>query len=104
MKAKDIVKNLYKSDALRDSQMLGTFLHPDVSLDWHSSKGFLHMNKEEMLNLADELKKSYESSRIYINHLLEEDGVVTVRIFTMLRLSKIQEKKWFWLILLLFGN
>ena len=79
MKAKEIVKNLYKSDALKDSQLLDTFLHPDVSLDWHSSKGFLQMNREEMLNLANELQKAYDASRVYINHLLEEDGIVTVR-------------------------
>lgn len=79
MKAKEIVKNIYTSDALRDSQLLDTFIHPDISLDWHSSKGFFSLNRDEMLNMADELKRAYESSRIEINHLLEEEEVVTLR-------------------------
>jgi hypothetical protein len=79
MKAKDIVKNFYKSDAFRNRELLDSFIHPDISLDWHSSKGFLRLNREEMLTLADELGKAYHSSRIYINHILEEDNVVTVR-------------------------
>lgn len=78
MKAKEIVKNIYKSDALRNSALLDTFLHQDVTLDWHSSKGFLQLNKEDMLKLADELEKAYTSSRVHINHILEEDNVVTI--------------------------
>lgn len=78
MKAKEIVKNFYKSDALRDSKLMDTFLHPDITLDWNSSKGFLQMNREELMNLADELDKAYQSSRVYIHHLLEEDNVVTI--------------------------
>ncbi|MDI9311640.1 MAG: nuclear transport factor 2 family protein [Limnohabitans sp.] len=79
MKAKEIIKTVYTSDALRDSQLLDTFIHSDILLDWHSSKGFFSLNRDEMLNMADELKRAYESSRIDIKHLLEEDGLVTVR-------------------------
>jgi ketosteroid isomerase-like protein len=79
MSAKEIVKDFYKSNALRDRALFDSYIHPDVSLEWNSSKGFLQMNREELLNLTDELKKSYHSSRVHINHLLEEDGVVTVR-------------------------
>jgi hypothetical protein len=79
MKAKQIVKNFYKSDAFRNRELLDTFIHSDISLDWHSSQGFLRLNRKEMLALADELGKAYHSSRISINHLLEDDNVVTVR-------------------------
>lgn len=79
MKAKEIVKNIYKSDALINSKVMDSYIHPDITLDWHSSKGFLRMNREEILKLSEELGRAYESSRVYINHLLEDDGVVTVR-------------------------
>lgn len=79
MKAKEIVKNFYKSDAFRDSELLDSFIHADISLDWNSSKGFLQLNREEMLNLATEMGKAYHSSRIYITHLLEDENTVTVR-------------------------
>ncbi|WP_310556878.1 nuclear transport factor 2 family protein [Flavobacterium sp.] len=79
MSAKEIVKEFYKSNALRDSDLMDEYLHPDVTLEWNSSKGFLQMNKEELINLSNELKKSYHSSRIHITHLLEEENVVTVR-------------------------
>ncbi|TGD59625.1 nuclear transport factor 2 family protein [Flavobacterium humi] len=79
MKAKEIVKNFYKSDAFRDSALLDTFIHPDVTLDWNSSKGFLQLNREEMLKLASEMQKAYDSSRIYITHIIEEEDTVSVR-------------------------
>ena len=79
MKAKEIVKDFYKSDALRDSKLMDSFIHSDITIDWNSSKGFLQMNREEILNLANEMNKAYQSSRIYITHLLEEGDTVAVR-------------------------
>jgi ketosteroid isomerase-like protein len=79
MSAKEIVKEFYESNALRDGDLMDQFIHPDITLEWNSSKGFLQMNRNDLLKLSDELKKAYHSSRVHINHLLEEDNVVTVR-------------------------
>ena len=79
MTPKEIVKDFYKSNAFLDSTLLDVYMHRDVSLDWNSSKGFLQMNKEEMLNITNQMGKAYHSSRIYITHLLEDNNKVTVR-------------------------
>lgn len=79
MKAKEIVKNFYKSNVFLDSELMASFIHPDVTLDWNSSKGFLQMNREEMVNIVNQMSKAYLSSRIHITHLLEENDTVTVR-------------------------
>lgn len=79
MTAKEVVENFYKSDALRNSVLMNDFIHPEITLDWNSSRGFLQMNREELLNLADELHKSYHSSRINITHLIEEQNIVSIR-------------------------
>lgn len=79
MTAKEVVKNFYKSDALRNSDLMNDYIHADITLDWNSSRGFLQMNREELLKLADELHKSYHSSRINITHLLEEGNTVSIR-------------------------
>ena len=44
MTPKEIVQNFYKSDALLDQKIMESSLHPEVVLDWNSSKGFLQMN------------------------------------------------------------
>lgn len=79
MTAKEIVKDFYKSNAFLDSKLLEKYMHTDVSLDWNSSKGFLQMNYEEMVNIIDQMSTAYHSSRIYITHLLEDNNKVTVR-------------------------
>ncbi|WP_395074973.1 nuclear transport factor 2 family protein [Flavobacterium sp.] len=79
MNAKEVVKNFYQSDALRNSELMDTFIHPDITLEWNSSKGFLLLNRKELLKLGDELKKAYHSSRVEINHLLADENIVTVR-------------------------
>ncbi len=79
MTPKEIVQNFYKSDALLDSNIMESSLHPEVILDWNSSKGFLQMNKAEILALSAELQIAYTRSKIRISHILEEGDLVSVR-------------------------
>ncbi|MFC6095899.1 nuclear transport factor 2 family protein [Flavobacterium qiangtangense] len=79
MTAKEIVQNFYKSDVLLDIKAMESFLHPEVILDWNSSKGFLQMNLAEILALSSELSIAYVRSKIRISHILEEDNQVSVR-------------------------
>jgi hypothetical protein len=69
MTAKEIVQAFYKSDALLDSAVLKEYLHPDVILDWNSSKGFIQLDFDSLLNLSDELAKAYVRSKIRISHI-----------------------------------
>lgn len=79
MTAKEIVQNFYKSDVLLDIQAMESFLHHEVILDWNSSKGFLQMDKSQILALSSELSIAYVRSKIRISHILEEANQVSVR-------------------------
>ena len=79
MSAKEIVQHFYKSDALLENETVSKLLHDDVSLEWHSTKGFLKLNRQEIINLTSELSKAYIRSKARITHILEEDNMVSVR-------------------------
>jgi len=79
MTAKEIVQNFYKSDVLLDTKAMESFLHPDVVLDWNSSKGFLQMTRDQIVALSAELGVAYVRSKIRISHILEDDNLVSVR-------------------------
>ena len=79
MSAKEIVQNFYKSDAFIDSTVLKDFLHPEIVLEWNSSKGFVEHNFASLLLLSDELSKAYVRSKVRINHVVAENDLVSVR-------------------------
>ena len=79
MSAKEIVQEFYKSDALLENETVSKLLHSDVVLEWHSSKGFLKLNRQEIIDLTNELSKAYVRSKARITHILEEGDTVSVR-------------------------
>jgi hypothetical protein len=79
MNAKKVVLDFYKSDALINRDLLATYLHPEILLDWNSSKGFIQMNRSELLDLASELGRSYTRSKVTISHILKDGNLISVR-------------------------
>ena len=79
MSAKKLIQNFYKSDALIDAEVMKDFLHPEIILDWNSSKGFVQLNYDAILDLAGELSKAYVRSKVRISHILSENDLVSVR-------------------------
>ena len=79
MKPKDIVLDFYKSDVLLDRKTVSELLHPDVTIDWNTSKGFIQMDFNDILSLTDELSKAYVRSKIRISHILQEKNLVSLR-------------------------
>jgi predicted SnoaL-like aldol condensation-catalyzing enzyme len=79
MSAKKIVQDFYKSDALIDSAVMDSYLHPDVIVDWNSSKGFIQMKRSDILALSSELGKAYVRSKAKITHLVPDGDTVAVR-------------------------
>ncbi|MCZ8228439.1 nuclear transport factor 2 family protein [Flavobacterium sp.] len=79
MSAKDFVKAFYKSDALIDSTILKDFIHPEISIDWNSTEGFVQLNYQGLINLADQLHKAYVRSKVRISHIVEENEMIAVR-------------------------
>lgn len=79
MTAKNLVENFYKSDVFLDADLTASFLHPEVELQWHSSKGFLTMDFNQIVALSRELSRTYVRSKIRISHLIVEGNLVSVR-------------------------
>lgn len=77
--AKKMVQDFYKSDALINSEIMKSFLHPEVVLDWNSSKGFLQLKCDDMVAMAGELGRAYIRSKVRISHLLQDGNNITVR-------------------------
>jgi predicted SnoaL-like aldol condensation-catalyzing enzyme len=79
MTSKTLVENFYKPDVLLDPELTASFLHDDVVLEWHSSKGFLTLGKNEIVALCTELSKAYIRSKARIGHILAEGKLVSLR-------------------------
>ena len=79
MSAKSIVQEFYKSDVLLESDKVKALLHPDVVLEWHSTKGFLKLKKDQIVELSSELSKAYVRSKSRISHIVSDGNIVSVR-------------------------
>ncbi|WJS93598.1 nuclear transport factor 2 family protein [Flavobacterium johnsoniae] len=79
MSIKEFVQKFYKSDALIDSEILKTYLHPDVILEWNSSKGFIQMDYDSIVEMANDLSRAYVRSKVRISHIISENDLVSVR-------------------------
>ncbi|HLA56631.1 MAG TPA: nuclear transport factor 2 family protein [Flavobacterium sp.] len=79
MSAKKVVQDFYKSEAVINTELMESYMHSEVVLDWHSTKGFIQMNRAEIIALSTELAKAYVRSKIRISHILAEGNLVSVR-------------------------
>lgn len=79
MTAKELVTEYYQSEAFRNPDVMKNYLHDEMLLQWHSSKGFLQLEKNDLLALISELDKSYRDSRLHISHIISEGDQVSVR-------------------------
>ena len=77
--AKEIVKNFYRSDILRDNSVLKKFFHPEIVLIWNSSDGLTIMHYDEMIAFFTEIRRTYHDLRVEVSHILEDDNYVTIR-------------------------
>ncbi|MEO4005421.1 MULTISPECIES: nuclear transport factor 2 family protein [unclassified Flavobacterium] len=75
---KELVQAFYLANGPLNKSLMETFLHDEIIFNWHSSKGFLQLDKQDLLELATELSKSYIASRIEINHILEDNHKVSL--------------------------
>jgi predicted SnoaL-like aldol condensation-catalyzing enzyme len=79
MSAKEIVKNFYKSDAFIDPEVMKEYLHPDFSLEWNSTKGFIQMDYDALMKFTNEISRAYVRTKVRISHIIEENDLVSVR-------------------------
>tara|TARA_R100000935_G_scaffold1439_1_gene4486 strand:+ start:36508 stop:36921 length:414 start_codon:yes stop_codon:yes gene_type:complete len=77
--AKDIVKNFYRTDILKDESVVETFFHKEIELIWNSTDGLSILHYTDLVNFFAEARRSYNDLRIEVSHVLEDDGHVTIR-------------------------
>ena len=79
MVTKKLIQEFYKSDALINSSVLDLYLHPEVLVDWNSSQGFLQLDRNKLLALADDLAKAYINSKVVIKQMIQDKNQVAIR-------------------------
>jgi hypothetical protein len=79
MTPKKIVQEFYKSDAMLDVSVMDSLLHPEASINWNSSKGFVQLSKSDILNLSKELAVAYIRSKTIISHLVQDGNTIVVK-------------------------
>lgn len=79
MSIKEFVQKFYKSDALIDSEIMKAYLHPEVTVEWNSTKGLIMLDHGSMLAMANELSRAYVRSKVRISHIIAEDDLVSIR-------------------------
>lgn len=79
MTAKDIVVKFYESVAILSKNYLQEVLHEEMLMDWISSKGFVQLDKQDILALSKEIRLSYYSLRCEIHQVVAADNEVAIR-------------------------
>lgn len=79
MTARDIVVKFYESVAILSKSYLQEILHEEVLMDWISSKGFVQLDKQDILALSKEIRLSYYSLRCEIHQVINEGNLVNIR-------------------------
>lgn len=79
MTSKRLIQDFYKSDALINPTIMKDFLHPEVIVDWNSTKGFIQMKYDEIISFTVELAKAYIRSKVKISHLIQDGNMISVR-------------------------
>jgi hypothetical protein len=79
MNPKEVVRNFYRSDILKDDTVLERFMHKEVVLIWNSADGLSIMNYDDLVDFFTEVRRSYHDLRIEVSHLLQDDNHITIR-------------------------
>lgn len=79
MSVTELVSKFYKSEAIAKHQIIEAYLHDELQVFWHSREGYLHLDKNDLMNYALNLEQAYSASRFDITHLLNDGENVTIR-------------------------
>jgi len=78
-KAKELVRDFYRSDILKDETVLERFFHPELELIWNSPIGLSILHYDELVNFFGEIRRTYYDLRLEVSHLLADGDFVTIR-------------------------
>ena len=79
MTNKERIQFLYNEDGLRNVTFLTSLFHDNFILEWDNSDGKLLLQKNDIINIARELKQNYIDSFIEISHFIEQDNQIVVK-------------------------
>ena len=79
MSNKELVKKFYESAGILSKNYCLEVMHPDVILEWYSSRGLLNLDIKDLLALSKELRTNYYSLRAEVQEVMEEDNRVMIR-------------------------
>jgi len=79
MTPKEVVHKFYNSDLANNSNAIGMCFHEDCILYWHSSKGFKCIDFNTLKLVFEDIRKTYETLRFEISHILQDGNSVMVR-------------------------
>ncbi len=77
--SKELVREFYRSNILKDDGVLEKFFHPEITLIWNSANGLSILNFDDLQNFFAEIRRSYEDLRIEVSHILADGPHVTIR-------------------------
>lgn len=77
--AKEIVKDFYRSDILKDHSLLERYFHPELVLLWNSPIGLSILHYDELVSFFAEVRRTYSDLRLEVSHVLADDNHVTIR-------------------------
>jgi len=77
--AKEIVRDFYRSDILKDITVFERFFHPEIILIWNSATGLSIMHNDDLVAFFSEIRRTYFDLRLEVSHLLADDNHVTIR-------------------------
>lgn len=79
MSPKEIVLAFYNSDLANDSSVVPKFFHKDCELHWSSSRGFMLLKYDDLVEFFEGTRQSYNSIRFEFTHVLEIQSTVVTR-------------------------
>ncbi|NEV94257.1 ester cyclase [Psychroflexus sp. YR1-1] len=76
---KTLVTNFFTSKYYKNLADFEKYIHPDLKIDWNSSKGFFQFDYEKFKAMSLEMGKSFENMSPEFSHLIEENDKVCAR-------------------------
>ena len=77
MDVKEFIRGYYRS--LLDPEEVKNFVHPHLTIQWYSTRGYIELDADEIIKFASQLSKTYLSLRLEISHIVAESNKVSVR-------------------------
>ncbi len=78
--AKQIVKDFYNLNFIKNKDHVIRFIHPEITLIWNSTTdGLTILNFDDIIAFFDDVSKNYVEMRIEVSHILEDNDFVTIR-------------------------